>query len=202
MSTPATEGAAATALRSVLTRAQQAAERCGRSPEQVRVVAVSKTKPVSLICQVYDFGHRCFGENYVQEIVEKAPQVTSTRTARYRAVPPKIDRRRSIEREIDRRRSIEEEKGKKKRKIKKKEEEKKEYLARVSSSPACRRHPRVAYAPLPLAAVAAFSPARGERSRRLPYWYRQYVGTPVWIAGVPNLDMVESIDDEKVNSIS
>ncbi|RWW46513.1 hypothetical protein BHE74_00047549 [Ensete ventricosum] len=75
MSTPATEGAAATALRSVLTRAQQAAERCGRSPEQVRVVAVSKTKPVSLICQVYDFGHRCFGENYVQEIVEKAPQV-------------------------------------------------------------------------------------------------------------------------------
>ncbi|KAJ8476536.1 hypothetical protein OPV22_020263 [Ensete ventricosum] len=77
MSTPATEGAAATALRSVLTRAQQAAERCGRSPEQVRVVAVSKTKPVSLICQVYDFGHRCFGENYVQEIVEKAPQLPS-----------------------------------------------------------------------------------------------------------------------------
>ncbi|RZS17165.1 hypothetical protein BHM03_00049296 [Ensete ventricosum] len=120
------------------------------------------------------------------------------RTARYRAVPPKIDRRRSIEREIDRRRSIEEEKGKKKRKRKKKEEEKKEYLARVSSLPACRRHPRVAYAPSLLAAVAAFSPARGERSRRLPYRYRQYVGTPVWIAGVPNLDMVESIDDEKI----
>ncbi|CAL9119256.1 unnamed protein product [Musa textilis] len=77
MSAPATEGAAATALRSVLTRVQQAAERCGRSPEQVRVVAVSKTKPVSLIRQVYDVGHRCFGENYVQEIVEKAPQLPS-----------------------------------------------------------------------------------------------------------------------------
>ncbi|XP_065012127.1 uncharacterized protein LOC135641057 isoform X1 [Musa acuminata AAA Group] len=77
MSAPATEGAAATALRSVLTRAQQAAERCGRSPEQVRVVAVSKTKTVSLIRQVYDVGHRCFGENYVQEIVEKAPQLPS-----------------------------------------------------------------------------------------------------------------------------
>ncbi|XP_064968605.1 uncharacterized protein LOC135614791 isoform X7 [Musa acuminata AAA Group] len=77
MSAPATEGAAATALRSVLTRAQQAAERCGRSPEQVRVVAVSKTKPVSVIRQVYDVGHRCFGENYVQEIVEKAPQLPS-----------------------------------------------------------------------------------------------------------------------------
>ncbi|XP_042461407.1 pyridoxal phosphate homeostasis protein-like [Zingiber officinale] len=77
MSAPAVEGAAATALRSVLSRVQRAAERSGRSPDQVRVVAVSKTKPVSLIRQVYDAGHRCFGENYVQEIVEKAPQLPS-----------------------------------------------------------------------------------------------------------------------------
>ncbi|RWW85006.1 hypothetical protein BHE74_00006355 [Ensete ventricosum] len=47
-------------------------------------------------------------------------------TARYRAVPSKIDRRRSIEGEIDHRRSIEEEKGKKKEEKKKKEEEKKD----------------------------------------------------------------------------
>ncbi|RRT44796.1 hypothetical protein B296_00041011 [Ensete ventricosum] len=46
--------------------------------------------------------------------------VTSTRTARYRAVPSKIGRRRPILKEIDRRRSIEEDKGKKKRKRKKK----------------------------------------------------------------------------------
>ncbi|OVA09765.1 Alanine racemase [Macleaya cordata] len=69
------EVAAATALRSVLYRAQQAAERSGRLSDQVKVVAVSKTKPVSVIRQVYDAGHRCFGENYVQEIVEKAPQL-------------------------------------------------------------------------------------------------------------------------------
>lgn len=79
MATPAVaEGVssvAATALRSVLRRAHQAAERSGRRPEAVRVVAVGKTKPVSLIRQLYDAGHRCFGENYVQEIVEKAPQV-------------------------------------------------------------------------------------------------------------------------------
>ncbi|RWW15255.1 hypothetical protein GW17_00020918 [Ensete ventricosum] len=76
-------------------------------------------------------------------------QVTGTRTARYRTILPKIDRRRSIEGginrrrsiegeidrrrsiegEIDRRRSIEEEKGKKKEEKKKKEEEKKEYRA-------------------------------------------------------------------------
>lgn len=65
----------AAALRSVLQRVQQAAERSGRASEFIRVVAVSKTKPVPLLHQVYDAGHRCFGENYVQEIVEKAPQV-------------------------------------------------------------------------------------------------------------------------------
>lgn len=73
---PAVEGAAVTALRSVLHRVRHAAERSGRRPDEVTVVAVSKTKPLSLLRQVYDAGHRCFGENYVQEIVEKAPQVT------------------------------------------------------------------------------------------------------------------------------
>ncbi|OWM85572.1 hypothetical protein CDL15_Pgr028995 [Punica granatum] len=67
--------AAAEALRSVLHRVHQVSGRCGRAPHQIRVVAVSKTKPVSLIRQVYDAGHRCFGENYVQELVEKAPQL-------------------------------------------------------------------------------------------------------------------------------
>lgn len=66
---------AAEALRSVFHRVHQATERCGRGSGQMRLVAVSKTKPVSLIRQVYDAGHRCFGENYVQELVEKAPQV-------------------------------------------------------------------------------------------------------------------------------
>ena len=73
-SVAAAEGAAA-ALRSVLSRAQQAAARAGRAPGSVRVVAVSKTKPVPVIRSVYDAGHRCFGENYVQELIDKAPQV-------------------------------------------------------------------------------------------------------------------------------
>lgn len=76
MAGPAMEVAtAANALRSVLHRVKQAAEKSGRLSDQVKVVAVSKTKPVSVIRQVYDAGHRQFGENYVQEIVEKAPQV-------------------------------------------------------------------------------------------------------------------------------
>lgn len=75
MAASAMDGVAATALRSVLHRVQQAAEKSGRRADQIRVVAVSKTKPVPLLREVYDVGHRCFGENYVQEIIEKAPQV-------------------------------------------------------------------------------------------------------------------------------
>uniref|UniRef100_A0A0E0N7N2 Pyridoxal phosphate homeostasis protein n=1 Tax=Oryza rufipogon TaxID=4529 RepID=A0A0E0N7N2_ORYRU len=75
MAAAAAEGAAATALRAVLGRAAKAAERSGRAAEAVRVVAVGKTKPVSMVRELYDAGHRCFGENYVQEFVTKAPQL-------------------------------------------------------------------------------------------------------------------------------
>jgi PLP dependent protein len=43
--------------------------------EHVTIVAVSKTKPVSSIQEAYDAGHRDFGENYVQELAEKQPQL-------------------------------------------------------------------------------------------------------------------------------
>ncbi|XP_073313206.1 uncharacterized protein [Primulina huaijiensis] len=75
MAAPAVEGAAVTALRAVLHRVRRSAESCGRRADDVRVVAVSKTKPVSLIQQIYDAGHRCFGENYAQELIDKAPQL-------------------------------------------------------------------------------------------------------------------------------
>lgn len=39
------------------------------------LVAVSKTKPVSAIRALYDRGHRDFGENYVQELVEKRAEL-------------------------------------------------------------------------------------------------------------------------------
>lgn len=42
-----------------------------------RLVAVSKTKPVELIKALYDAGHRDFGENYIQELVTKAPELPS-----------------------------------------------------------------------------------------------------------------------------
>jgi pyridoxal phosphate enzyme (YggS family) len=40
-------------------------------PPSVRLVAVSKTRPVSEIMEAYNTGHRCFGENRVQELLNK-----------------------------------------------------------------------------------------------------------------------------------
>jgi len=71
----AAESAAVTALRNVMQRVQQASDRANRPVSQVRVVAVSKTKPVTVVQEVYDAGHRHFGENYVQELIDKAPQL-------------------------------------------------------------------------------------------------------------------------------
>ena len=42
-------------------------------PEKVQLVAVSKTRSVQEIQQVYDLGQRIFGENKVQELREKSP---------------------------------------------------------------------------------------------------------------------------------
>ncbi|WP_279048499.1 YggS family pyridoxal phosphate-dependent enzyme [Cedecea davisae] len=47
------------------------AARCGRSPEEVTLLAVSKTKPASAIAEAIAAGHSAFGENYVQEGVDK-----------------------------------------------------------------------------------------------------------------------------------
>ena len=40
-----------------------------------QLIAVSKTKPVSDIQELYNAGQRVFGENYVQELVDKQPQL-------------------------------------------------------------------------------------------------------------------------------
>ena len=50
---------------------RKACERSGRSREEVTLIAVSKTKPVSMLEEAYGLGVREFGENKVQELVEK-----------------------------------------------------------------------------------------------------------------------------------
>ena len=57
--------------RQVLKNIQDACQAVGRDPKEVTLVAVSKTKPVEMLQQVYDAGARVFGENKVQEIMDK-----------------------------------------------------------------------------------------------------------------------------------
>ncbi len=49
----------------------EAARVAGRAPESVCLLAVSKTHSSSMIREAFEAGQRCFGENYVQEALEK-----------------------------------------------------------------------------------------------------------------------------------
>lgn len=62
-------------LRQVEENIQMACERSGRKRESVTLVAVSKTKPVSMLQEIYNCGIRDFGENKVQEICEKREEL-------------------------------------------------------------------------------------------------------------------------------
>ena len=52
---------------------EKACRRAGRDPKEVTLIAVSKTKPLSMLQEAYEAGARDFGENKVQEILEKYP---------------------------------------------------------------------------------------------------------------------------------
>lgn len=62
-------------LKTIRERVDAACERAGRSPEEVTLIAVSKTKPLSMLQEAYEAGARDFGENKVQEILEKYPEM-------------------------------------------------------------------------------------------------------------------------------
>ena len=57
----------------VLERVNAACARAGRAPDEVTLIAVSKTWPASDLQELYNMGVRHFGESYAQEWEEKAP---------------------------------------------------------------------------------------------------------------------------------
>jgi pyridoxal phosphate enzyme (YggS family) len=59
-------------LAQVRARIERAAHASGRSPGDVKLIAVSKTKPIDAIREAYASGQRAFGENYAQELSAKA----------------------------------------------------------------------------------------------------------------------------------
>ena len=62
-------------LKQVHQNIQSACLRGGRSPADITLIAVSKTKPLEELFEAYGCGERNFGENKVQEILQKAPQM-------------------------------------------------------------------------------------------------------------------------------
>ncbi|SEF43494.1 hypothetical protein SAMN04487934_101155 [Eubacterium ruminantium] len=55
----------------------EACEKCGRNKEDVLLLAVSKTKPLSDIEELITIGVKDFGENKVQELVKKKEEVST-----------------------------------------------------------------------------------------------------------------------------
>lgn len=63
-------------LQDIQGRISSAARAAGREPASVRLVAVSKTRPTGDVLEASRAGQVVFGENYVQELVAKAAEVT------------------------------------------------------------------------------------------------------------------------------
>jgi len=64
-------------LQQVQNRIHAALAQCGRAPEAVQLLAVSKKKPANALRNAYACGQRAFGENYLQEALEKQRELQS-----------------------------------------------------------------------------------------------------------------------------
>ncbi|MCE8005398.1 YggS family pyridoxal phosphate enzyme, partial [Halomonas sp. MCCC 1A11081] len=62
-------------LASARRRLATALSAAGRTPDAARLLAVSKTKPAGMIREAWQLGQREFGENYVQEALEKQTEL-------------------------------------------------------------------------------------------------------------------------------
>ena len=67
-------------------RIAAAAQRAGRNPADIALMAVCKTFPAEAILEAYAAGQRLFGENRVQEFADKFPQVADLRDAHFHMI--------------------------------------------------------------------------------------------------------------------
>ncbi|MTI14967.1 YggS family pyridoxal phosphate-dependent enzyme [Sansalvadorimonas verongulae] len=65
----------------------EVATKCGRSDE-VQLLAVSKTKPAAMIREAWTGGQRAFGENYVQESVDKIQELSDLEGIEWHFIGP------------------------------------------------------------------------------------------------------------------
>jgi PLP dependent protein len=67
-------------------RSARAAQRAGRNPSDIALMAVTKTQPAAKIIEAYDAGQRLFGENRVQEFAEKVGALASLSDADFHMI--------------------------------------------------------------------------------------------------------------------
>jgi PLP dependent protein len=67
-------------------RIARAADRAGRDPAGILLLAVTKVFPAAVIREAYALGLRDFGENYVREFEDKAPAVADLEGARFHLI--------------------------------------------------------------------------------------------------------------------
>ncbi|EKK5377910.1 YggS family pyridoxal phosphate-dependent enzyme [Morganella morganii] len=75
-------------LTEIRERITAAAQKCGRDPHTVTLLAVSKTKPVSALEEAIAAGQNRFGENYVQEGVEKIQYFSGNTSLEWHFIGP------------------------------------------------------------------------------------------------------------------
>jgi len=73
-------------LSAIRERIARAAQRAGRNPEDVGLMAVTKTFPAATIIEAYEAGQRLFGENRVQEFAEKVGALSGMRGAQFHMI--------------------------------------------------------------------------------------------------------------------
>jgi PLP dependent protein len=73
-------------LAAIRERIAAAAHRARRPPEEITLIAVSKTSPPESIHQAYEAGQRLFGESRVQEFVAKSPAIQNLPDARWHMI--------------------------------------------------------------------------------------------------------------------
>ncbi|MEO7033307.1 MAG: YggS family pyridoxal phosphate-dependent enzyme [Polyangiaceae bacterium] len=76
----------ASGLSRVHAQVAEATSRAGRPPDSVRLIAVSKFQPASAIRAAYAAGQRDFGENYVQELQQKATELADLTELRWHMI--------------------------------------------------------------------------------------------------------------------
>ncbi len=62
-------------IAAVKEKIEESARKAKRDPQDIQLVAVSKTKPVTDLLAAFHCGQRLFGENYIQEVLDKRPQL-------------------------------------------------------------------------------------------------------------------------------